>query len=1185
MGRKKRAPGKDATGCSPAGTGEQGEGATRRSEEKLRSILENSVDILYRQNVHTGVYDYISPSVTRTLGYTPEEVMALGVEREKAFFHPEDLPGLLAFRDELLAANPAGRGSIEREFRIRHKNGQYRWLHGNYLLTRDAGGEADFIVGALRDVTDDKHAREALRTSERRFRELIEQSPIGMVIFDPEGRPTYVNPAHRQVIDADPAELELMKAYYNIFEDQQLADSGLMPLIKRGFAGEAVELPAVLYDPKKIDPRAPADREPLWLSGFVFPLKDACGGVREVVVTFQDVTESKRAEEALRSAREDWQRAFDAMPDLVAIVDNEYRTVRVNKAMADTLGIAPEDAVGKHCYRYVHGTDEPPPDCPHAKLCLDGNEHTAEVYEESLGGHFLITATPLPEPGSPPTRSVHVARNITDRKSAEKALRESEQKYRDLFENANDLIQSVNSEGRFLYVNRKWRQMLEYTSEDLEQISLWDVLREDQIPHCTEVFKAVCSGRTVDRVETVFVSKSGKEIFVEGTANGFFKDGHFIATRGIFRDITERKRAEEALRKAQERYRELFEGAVEGILVAQGERICFSNPAWQKMIGHDEETLTSDGFVQFIHPDDRELVLDRYRRRISGEDVPTGYDFRIVAADNDVRWVRLRSSVIDWEGDKATLNFLTDITEHKQAEEALRKSEESLTEAQAIAHLGSWEWDIATDEVLWSDETYRIFGLSQDVRPCADVVQALVHPDDREAFDPPLGILPDGPLPESIEYRTVRDDGEVRFLQSRGEVIRDESGTPVRLVGTVQDITDRKRAEQERKKLEAQIQQTQKLESLGVLAGGVAHDFNNLLMGVLGNADLALMDLSPVSPVRQHIESIQSASQRLADLATQMLAYSGRGHFVMGPLDLGRLVSEMGHLLGASISKKTALKYELAPDIPAIHADATQVRQIVMNLVINASEALRDDAGVVAVSTNVIACDREYLGKSYLREEHPEGEYVYLEVSDTGCGMDGDTLARIFDPFFTTKFAGRGLGLSAALGIVRGHKGAIIVDSEPGRGTTIRVLFPALERPVQPSEGASAAPAELHQGTGVILLVDDEETVRAVAKRMLEKAGFTVLSAEHGPGALELFRRRPDEIDCVLLDLTMPHMDGGETFRALRAIRDDVPVILSSGYEKGEIVERFEGAGFAAFLQKPYHYDELVSALRRVLGL
>ena len=931
MGQKKRGAERGATGRSVGGTGVKGEETARRSEEKLRSILENSADILYRQNFHTGIYDYISPSMTRTLGYTPEEVMALGVEGEKELFHPDDLPGLLSFRDDLLAADLAGQRSIEREFRIRHKNGQYRWVHGNYLLTRNAGGEPDFVVGALRDVTDDRHAREALRTSERRFRELIEQSPIGMVIFDPEGRPTYVNPAHRQVIDADPEELELLKAYYNIFEDRQLAEGGLMPLVKRGFAGEPIELPATRYDPKRIDPRAPADREPLWLSGFVFPLKDSCGGVREVVVTFQDVTESKRAEEALRSAREDWQRTFDAMPDLVAILDNEHRIVRVNKAMANTLGIAPEDAVGGRCYRHVHGTDEPPPDCPHSKLCLDGNEHTAEVYEESLGAHFLVTATPLPEPGSPPTRSVHVARNITDR-----------------------------------------------------------------------------------------------------------------------------KRAEEALRKAQEQYRELFEGAVEGILVAQGERICFSNPAWQRMIGYDEETLTSAGFVQFIHPDDRELVLDRYRRRISGEDVPTGYDFRIVTADNEMRWVRIRSSVIDWQGEKATLNFLIDITE-------------------------------------------------------------------------------------------------------------------------------RKRAEEERSKLEVQIRHTQKLESLGVLAGGIAHDFNNLLMGIVGNADLALMDLSPVSPARDYIRSIQSASGRLADLAKQMLAYSGKGQFVMGPIDLCDLVAEMGHLVGASISKKTTLKCALAPGIPAVDADATQVRQIVMNLVTNASEALGEEVGVVTLATGVTDCDRAYLEKSRLHEKCTEGKYVYIEVSDTGCGMDGETLANIFDPFFTTKFTGRGLGLSAVLGIVRGHKGAIMVESELGQGATFRVLLPATAKPLDRTEREGTASVKF-EGTGAILLVDDEETVRVVTRRLLEKAGLTVLVAAHGRQALEVFRQRAGEIACVLLDLTMPGMDGEEVFREMRAISDDVPVVLSSGYDKGTIVQRFEGTRLVGFIQKPYHYDELIATLKRALG-
>ena len=380
--------------------------------------------------------------------------------------------------------------------------------------------------------------------------------------------------------------------------------------------------------------------------------------------------------------------------------------------------------------------------------------------------------------------------------------------------------------------------------------------------------------------------------------------------------------------------------------------------------------------------------------------------------------------------------------------------------------------------------------------------------------------------------------------------------------------------EEQRRQLETQVQQAQKLESLGVLAGGIAHDFNNLLTGVLGNAQLALYDLPPVSPVRQYVEEIEEAAKRAAELCRQMLAYSGKGRFVVQPIDLSEVVEGMGHLLEVSISKKAALRHDLADGLPAITADATQIRQIILNLITNASEALGEHSGVISVITGVMDCGRDYFRSTYLDEELPEGRYVYIEVADTGCGMDQATCRKIFEPFFTTKFTGRGLGLAAALGIVRGHRGAIRVYSEPGEGTTFKVLFPALDQPATPHRGETEVTEEL-RGTGTALLVDDEEHVRKTGRHMLEHMGFTVLTAIDGREAVRVFREHADEIDCVLLDLTMPNMDGTEAFQELRRIREDVPVILASGYNEQDATQRFTGKGLAGFVRKPYGMQDL----------
>jgi CheY-like chemotaxis protein len=313
-----------------------------------------------------------------------------------------------------------------------------------------------------------------------------------------------------------------------------------------------------------------------------------------------------------------------------------------------------------------------------------------------------------------------------------------------------------------------------------------------------------------------------------------------------------------------------------------------------------------------------------------------------------------------------------------------------------------------------------------------------------------------------------------------------------------------------------------------------------------------------------------------------MLAYSGRGKFALQSIRLSEVVEEMTHLLEVSISKKCALKFCFPHKLPYIEGDVTQVRQVIMNLIINASEAIGDQSGVITVSTGVVDCDHAYLSETYLVDDLPPGTYVYLEVADTGCGMTPEVRSRIFDPFFTTKFTGRGLGLAAVLGIIRGHRGAIKVYSEVGRGTTFKALFPVPKQEGTSAAKAAAAP-EVWHGTGTILVIDDERVVRELAKEVLGKIGFTVLTASDGREGLEVFRARVNEICLVLLDLTMPHMDGEETFRDLRRGRSDVRVILSSGYNEQDATQRFTGKGLAGFIHKPYRAEDLTEAVRKAL--
>ncbi len=459
----------------------------------------------------------------------------------------------------------------------------------------------------------------------------------------------------------------------------------------------------------------------------------------------------------------------------------------------------------------------------------------------------------------------------------------------------------------------------------------------------------------------------------------------------------------------------------------------------------------------------------------------------------------------------------------------------------------------------------------------------LVHPGERPGVLEQFLKLGGHPgMLVTLEVRGLHQGGDWRLLEITAQNALDVPGVQG-IVIHARDVTERRQAEQDRRAMESKIQQAQKLESLGVLAGGIAHDFNNLLMGILGHAGLALMEMAEDNPLKRRMMQIEVAATRAAELTNQLLAYSGKGRFLVESISLSKVVEEMGGLLETVISKKAALEYRFAPDLPPIEGDPTQIRQVIMNLITNASDALGGRSGHIRVTTGIMPSGP---ATPTLAGTAPEGSAVFLEVSDTGLGMDEATLQRIFDPFFTTKFTGRGLGLAAALGIMRGHHGAIQVESRPGEGTAFRLLFPAAVE-IQAFEATSRTGPQPYFGSGTILVVDDEENVRSVATTSLERCGFTVLTACHGREGLERFYADQAGIRALILDLTMPEMGGEEVLAALRAGGGPgatVPVLISSGYSTADLAPELQRHGQVSFLQKPYGPKDLIRKVRECLG-
>ena len=515
----------------------------------------------------------------------------------------------------------------------------------------------------------------------------------------------------------------------------------------------------------------------------------------------------------------------------------------------------------------------------------------------------------------------------------------------------------------------------------------------------------------------------------------------------------------------------------------------------------------------------------------------------------------------------------------------LRRNEAFLAEAQQVARIGTYDFDVQAG--LWTSSPLmdEIFGLDPSARKDFAAWVALIHPDDRAGMERYFveEVLGRGALFDR-EYRLARtENGRPVWVHGRGVVHVDANGRPQRVFGTIQDVTAAKCEEEDRRQLEAGMFNAQKLESLGVLAGGIAHDFNNLLTGILGNVTLARSELPPDRPqIDAVLSQAETSALRAAELTRQMLAFSGKGQFVVQPLDVNLAITELVDLLAHSVSKKVVMHFDLSPRRPRIMGDASQIRQVVMNLIINAAEAIGDHPGVITLRSDLRRVDRDHSAPGMTTGSLADGEYVSIEVIDTGCGMNDETQARLFDPFFTTKFTGRGLGLAAVLGIVKGHRGSIQVKSAPGAGTTFTLLLPSQPDEIRVESPPERAVPPVRDSRGV-LVIDDEPGVRALVRTVLERSGFHVLDAADGAEGLETYRAHRTEIDMVLLDLTMPRMGGGEVFRELKQLDPAVRIVLMSGYTRGNVLKMFSDGAPDDFLEKPFHHNELVTIVRATL--
>lgn len=537
-----------------------------------------------------------------------------------------------------------------------------------------------------------------------------------------------------------------------------------------------------------------------------------------------------------------------------------------------------------------------------------------------------------------------------------------------------------------------------------------------------------------------------------------------------------------------------------------------------------------------------------------------------------------------------------DVTRRFRVEQALRESEERYRGVVENAPFGILIH--IRGRVVYCNRAATEMAQVDAAEAVGATVTDFIHPDDRaKVIERIRRSYETGQVQLPMVHRLLRKDGttlpvEVTSAPSR---FQGQAGSQVIFV----DVSGRLRAEAARRELEARMQHAQKMESLAMLAGGVAHDFNNLLMGILGNAELLALDIPDDSPLQPLLRDISVGAERAADLARQMLAYSGRGERVVEPIDLVALVGEIGRLLGAVVSKGIARDFDLSTNTPSVLGDATQLRQVVMNLVTNAADALGDGPGTVTIRTGAVDADAELLQHAYLDDGLPPGRYAFFEVRDTGPGITSEAMRRIFDPFFTTKSTGRGLGLAAVLGIVRAHGGAIIVDSRRGNGTRFQVLLPELDRGSAPpgaaggganaDDGAATPSArdvaqEVDRPRPCLLLVDDEPAVLEVAARLFERMGVEVVSAGSGDEAVALVEADPRRFQAAVVDLHMPGLSCADTLKVLRGMAPSVALIVSSGSTEQDVTDHVRSGDVDGFLPKPFRLARIRTTLER-LGL
>jgi len=751
-----------------------------------------------------------------------------------------------------------------------------------------------------------------------------------------------------------------------------------------------------------------------------------------------------------------------------------------------------------------------------------------------------------------------IYQDISERKQAEEL-------FRTLFDRSPVGL-FIIQDRKFKLINPQFLQLTGYKEDEfLDTDSLAFILPEDRNMVMENTIKML-KGKLFLPFEFRVINKSGETRWIEQTITSIQYQTR-PAVLGYYVDITERKQAEDALEQSEERYRDLVENSFDGIFIQKGPKIIFTNQRLNKMLGYEiGELLGLDHWLVY-HPDYQELTRKRALARMQGEKIPPQYEVKLQRKDGSWFYGEINARVISFEEGPGIQVWVRDISEHKQAEEELRDSEKRLKTMLDSIQAGIVLINVETHTIVDANPAaIKMIGASKE-----EIIDHVCH---KFICSAEKGKCPITDLGQEID-----NSERILFTATGEEVPILKTVTPILLNGQAHllesffDIT-------EKKKLEAQLQQAQKMEAIGTLAGGIAHDFNNMLQAISGYTQILLMGKKASDPDYEKLEAIEKSAQRASDLTKRLLIFSRKVESKLRPVGLNQEIEQVSKMLERTIPKMINIELHLAENLKIINADPAQIEQIMMNLGVNARDAMPDGGRLIFETENVIL-DEQYC-KIHLGAR--PGKYVKLSISDTGHGMDREILSHIFEPFYTTKETGKGTGLGLAMvyGIVKNHDGYIMCYSEPGEGTTFKIYFPIIEKEIKTMESKEEK-VPIKGGSETILLVDDEEAIRELGEDIFTRFGYTVLMASDGESALEIYSQKKEEINLVILDIIMPGIGGRRCLEKLLKMNPRVKVIIASGYSINGPTKEVLEAGAKGFISKPYDMRGMLKTVRKIL--